>query len=144
MARVNSLLSIVAAQNANELRLASDADPRIYAHGAEKQLLLAKTSDAMVRELLGDILVERSTRGLLACGRAEVIYDAGELGTFNVTLSAYEGGGVAATFVKSSARAVVPRDDAPLVAPVRSSTRAPVADAPAMPLARSSSARASG
>ena len=44
MAPVDSLLNLVDRQGANELRLGSDREPQMFASGAQKRLVIPKTS----------------------------------------------------------------------------------------------------
>jgi twitching motility protein PilT len=102
MARVNSLLSIVIDQNANELRLASDREPRMFAYGAPKKLSIPKLSDETLREFLGEILSPEADASVRAGQRVELSYDAGMLGAFHVTLTAHEGTGLSAAFIRGA------------------------------------------
>lgn len=56
MARVDSLLSILVQQGANELRLGTDREPKMLAFGTPKRLAIPSTPADMLRELLGEIL----------------------------------------------------------------------------------------
>ena len=56
MARIDSLLAIVVQQGANELRVGSDREPKMLAHGAAKRLQMPVTTGETLRALLGDIL----------------------------------------------------------------------------------------
>src|SRR5580698_9199022 len=55
MARVDSILSILVHQGANELRLGTDREPRLLAHGAARRLSIPVTPEETLRELLGEI-----------------------------------------------------------------------------------------
>src|SRR5690348_16751863 len=55
MARIDRILSLVADQGANELRLGTDREPKMLAYGATKRLSLPTTSEDMLRDLLGEI-----------------------------------------------------------------------------------------
>jgi twitching motility protein PilT len=128
MARVNSLLSIVVDQNANELRLGSDREPKMLAYGAPTKLSMPKMNDETVRSLLGEILTPEHDAALTAGTRVETTYDAGALGAFSVTLTRQADGGVSAQFLRARqahAAPVAPRVAAPISAPGESS--APIA-----------------
>ena len=56
MARIDSLLSIVVQQGADELRLGTDRDPRMFAAGVPRRLTVPSTSEETLRTLLGDTL----------------------------------------------------------------------------------------
>ena len=56
MARIDSLLAIVVQQGANELRVGTDREPKMLAHGAVKRLSMPETNEETLRELLGDLL----------------------------------------------------------------------------------------
>ena len=92
MARVDSLLSILAQQGANALRLGSDKEPKMLAFGAAKRLSIPTTPEDTLRELLGEILTPERERTLKAQGRIEVGYEAAGLGVFQVKLSLRPGG----------------------------------------------------
>ncbi|HEX3344404.1 MAG TPA: hypothetical protein VHS09_07510, partial [Polyangiaceae bacterium] len=72
MARVDSLLSILAQQGANELRLGTDKEPKMLAFGAAKRLSIPTTPEDTLRELLGEILTPEREQALKAQGRVEV------------------------------------------------------------------------
>jgi twitching motility protein PilT len=92
MARVDSLLSILAQQGANELRLGTDKEPKMLAFGAAKRLSVPTTPEDTLRELLGEILTPERDQVVRTQGRAEVIYEAPGIGVFQVKLSARPGG----------------------------------------------------
>jgi twitching motility protein PilT len=92
MARVDSLLSIVAQQGANELRLGTDKEPRMFAFGAARRLSIPTMPEDTLRELLGDILTSEREQALKTQGRAETSYEAAGIGVFQVKLSARPGG----------------------------------------------------
>jgi twitching motility protein PilT len=83
MARIDSLLSIVVAQGANELRLGVDREPKMLASGAAKRLALPATSEGTLRDLL-DGLLDPAREQAMRAGRVEFTYDAPGLGTFQV------------------------------------------------------------
>jgi twitching motility protein PilT len=102
MARVDSILSILVHQGANELRLGTDREPKLLAQGAAKRLSIPVTPEETLRELLGDILDPEREQALRARGRVDVQYEAAGMGTFQVHLSARPGGGFDATFVRGT------------------------------------------
>ncbi len=117
MARVNSLLSIVIDQGANELRLVSDKEPKMLAYGAPRKLSIPTMSDETVRAFLGDLLSPETEQLLRDNGRADVRYDAPDIGTFHVALTPHGEGGISAVFMKGGASAsrvtaATPRTDA--------------------------------
>jgi twitching motility protein PilT len=92
MARVDSLLSIVVGQGANELRLGTDLEPKMFAHGTPKRLSIPTTPDETLRDLLGDVLSPERERSLETAGRVEFTYEAATLGVFHVSLVGRPGG----------------------------------------------------
>ncbi len=116
MARIDSLLSIVAAQGANELRVGSDREPKMLANGAAKRLAIPAMSGDTLRDLLGEILTPEREEAMRARGRLEVSHDAGALGTFQVTLVARDAGAFDAIFLRGARREPVVHA-APVVAP---------------------------
>jgi twitching motility protein PilT len=137
MARIDSILSIVVKQGANELRVGAEQEPKMLAFGVPKRLSIPKTSEATLRELLGDILSPERDELLRAGGRLELTYDAPAIGSFSLTLSWQTDVGLAATFVLSETRAGPSRlsagGAAPPPPPVEVS-KAPVGQGPEVPL----------
>lgn len=88
MARIDRILSIVAEQGANELRMGTDREPRMLAYGTAKRLSIPMTSEETLRDLLGEILTPEREEAMRARGRVDVSYEATGLGTFQVTLTA--------------------------------------------------------
>jgi twitching motility protein PilT len=130
MARVDSLLSILAQQSANELRLGTDREPKMLAFGTPKRLAIPPTNDETLRTLLGEILTADREQAMRATGRVEVTYDAATLGAFQVKLTARQDGGFDAVFLRESRR------PGPAGAPPPASVVAPaVAPAAAPPTA---------
>jgi twitching motility protein PilT len=107
MARIDSILSIVVSQGANELRVGTDREPKMLAHGAPKRLAIPVMGDDTLRHLMGELLTTEREEAMRAKGRVELIYDAPSLGTFQVTLAARASGdaGFDAVFLRSTARA---------------------------------------
>jgi twitching motility protein PilT len=123
MARINSLLSIVVDQGANELRLGSDREPKMLAFGSPTKLSMPKMNNETVRALLGELLTTESEAAMRDGGRVELAYDAGALGSFAVVLTRQDDGGVSAVFVRSRAEAPKPHPpDVPAAAPATSIT----------------------
>jgi twitching motility protein PilT len=100
MARIDSLLAIVVDQGANELRIGSDREPRMFAQGTPKKLNIPAMPEQTIRDLLGDILSPERAAALQARKPVDATHEAGALGTFHVTLTAREGGGLDVLFVR--------------------------------------------
>ena len=100
MARIDSLLAIVVDQGANELRIGSDREPRMFAQGTPKKLNIPAMPEQTIRELLGDILSPERAAALQTRRPVETTHDAGALGSFHVTLTAREAGGLDVLFVR--------------------------------------------
>jgi twitching motility protein PilT len=115
MARVDSLLSILVQQGANELRLGTDREPKMLAFGAAKRLAIPSTPADMLRELLGEILTGEREQAMRAGGRIEVRYEAAGLGAFQVKLVARGEGAFDAVFLRETRSA--PAAGAPAAAP---------------------------
>jgi len=120
VARIDSILSILVQQGANELRLAADREPAMLAHGAPKRLSIPKISEETLRDLLGEILSPERETALRAQGRVDAPYDAGSLGTFHVTLTLVNGA-PAAVLLRASGRTRSPasHDAVPIARPLR-------------------------
>jgi twitching motility protein PilT len=113
MARIDSLLSILVQQSANELRLGTDREPKMLAFGTPKRLAIPPTSEQTLRELLGEILTPEREEAARAKGRVELSYEVPALGAFQVKLSARTDGGFDAVFLKQTRR---PNATAPFAA----------------------------
>jgi twitching motility protein PilT len=109
MARIDSLLSILAQQGANELRLGTDKEPRMLAFGTPKRLSIPTTPEDTLRELLGDILTPEREQAMRAQGRLELGYEPTGLGPFHVKLTARNGGFDVVFLRDSSRRPPAPR-----------------------------------
>jgi twitching motility protein PilT len=111
MARIDRILSIVAEQGANELRIGTNREPKMLAYGTAKRLALPLMPEDMVRDLLGEILTPEREVTMRERGRVDLSYAAAELGTFQVTLTS-RNDGFDATFRRSAA-AAAPAPPAP-------------------------------
>ncbi len=87
MARIDSILALVDRQGANELRLGSDREPQMFADGAQKRLVMPKTSTETLRELLGELLPADREKLLVAQGQVQFLHEAPSLGPFRVALT---------------------------------------------------------
>ena len=110
MARVDSILSIVLSQGANELRVGTDREPKMLAHGSPKRFNMPATDEVTLRELLGELLSPDREEALSERGRVDVGYVTESGIPFQVCLTARPSGGFDAQFVRSSA----PRLSAPV------------------------------
>ncbi len=105
MARIDSLLSIVIAQGANELRLGVDREPKMLAAGVAKRLSLPATPEQTLRELL-DGLLDEGRELAMRSGRAEFAYETPVLGSFQVTAARRGDGGFDVVFLRQPAARV--------------------------------------
>lgn len=108
MARIDSLLSILAQQGADELRLGTDREPRMFAAGVPKRLTVPSTSEETLRTLLGDTLDADRFAEMQARGRVEFVHEARGMGSFRVTATARATGGFDVVFAGGPARVVAP------------------------------------
>ena len=132
MARVDSLLSILAQQGANELRLGTDREPKMLAFGTPKRLSIPVTPESTLRELMGDILTSDREKQMRASGRVDASYDAPGIGPFLVKLTARPGG-FDVVFLRETPRRVQgPPPEAPATAPSAGPMSPPT---PAVPFA---------
>ncbi|MET0388388.1 MAG: PilT/PilU family type 4a pilus ATPase [Polyangiales bacterium] len=99
MAAIDGLLKLAQQQGANELRLAVDQSPRMFARGTPKRLSVPATSEPTLRTLLGGILTAALEEQLHAQGSAETSYQAGALGAYRVTFTA-RGSGFSVVFLE--------------------------------------------
>src|SRR6185312_14160078 len=99
VARIDGLLRLVIQQGADELRLVTEREPKMYARGAPKRLSVPATSEETLRILLGDILSPEREEELKANGRAQTVYEAAGIGAFKVKLKLAASGGFEAVFL---------------------------------------------
>jgi twitching motility protein PilT len=105
MARIDSLLSIVVAQGANELRLGVDREPKMLASGVPKRLSLPATPEETLRGLLDGLLDEARERAMRS-ERVEFEYEAPALGSFQVTVTRRGDRGFDVVFLREPAAPV--------------------------------------
>jgi twitching motility protein PilT len=104
MARIDSLLSIVVQQGADELRLGTDREPRMFAAGVTRRLTVPSTSEETLRTLLGDTLDPERFAEMQARGRVEFTHETRGMGVFRVTATTRASGGFDVVFAGGSAR----------------------------------------
>jgi twitching motility protein PilT len=104
MARIDSILGIVVQQGANELRVGTDREPKMLAHGAVKRFSMPETNEETLRELLGEVLSPDREQALRERGRADLAYTTEAGTTFHVTLTSRPSGGFDALFLRASSR----------------------------------------
>ncbi|HEX7665814.1 MAG TPA: PilT/PilU family type 4a pilus ATPase [Polyangiaceae bacterium] len=121
MARIDSILGIVTQQNANELRVGTDREPKMFAFGTPKRLAMPATDEDTLRNLLGELLTPEREEQMKTKGKIELAYDAATFGQFHVSLARREGQpGFDAIFTKRGGGA--PKREAappPVPTPVR-------------------------
>jgi len=103
MAVIDSLLSILGKQRANELRLGTDRSPQMLADGAVQKLRIPATSADELRHLLTGLLTPEQEQTLRANGRIELGY-ASPHGEFAVKVEG-RADGLDATFTLKPERA---------------------------------------
>ena len=121
MARIDSLLGIVLSQGANELRIGTDREPRMLAHGTVKRLQLPTMNEETIRELLGEIMSPAREQTMRERGRVDGTYETESGSPFSLSLTSRADGGFDVVFLRSSSRSAAQ----PVAAPT--STRAPAA-----------------
>jgi twitching motility protein PilT len=136
MAAIDSLLNLVDRQGANELRVGTDREPQMFADGAQKRLVIPKTTMETLRELLGELLSEEREKAVAEQGRLQVLYDAPGLGPFRVSLTrrspAWAPLQIDAVFLRGAGKAAPPAAAPPAAAPPAAAppAAAPTAAAP--------------
>jgi twitching motility protein PilT len=135
MARIDSILNLVDRQGANELRLGTDREPQMFADGTQKRLVIPKTSNDTLRELLGELLPPDREQQLAAQGQVQFLYEAQSLGAFRVALTRRGPPGGALEFDVVFLRGRGPAGPAPArgEAPTRSMVATPAAGIKAEP-----------
>jgi twitching motility protein PilT len=133
MARIDSLLTLVHGQGANELRLGSDREPQMFADGTPKRLVMPKMTTETLRELLGELLPPDREKMLVAQGQVQLLHEAPGLGPFRVALTRRGPPGselaIDAVFMRGrgkAAPATAPAAPAPASMALPASPRAPM------------------
>jgi twitching motility protein PilT len=86
---LNSLLKIVVAQQADELRLGVGRAPLVLTRGVPSNLTLAETGDMVLRRMLGSLLSPEAEACLARGASFRGVYEAGDaLGTYRVLFEA--------------------------------------------------------
>jgi twitching motility protein PilT len=108
MPGVDQILSAIAQQGADELRLVSDEIPVVLAAGVPRRFTMASTPAATIRQLLGELLNAERSRELEAAGRVEFEHQPKNLGRFAVTLLFDSERRIQATFRRGTHGTVAP------------------------------------
>jgi twitching motility protein PilT len=118
MARIDSILAMLTAQGANELRVGTDREPKLFAFGSQKRFSMPATNEETLRDLLGELLTPEREQVLReGRGRVDFIYEQPSLGSFQVGMAMRSSkDGFDVTFLKS-ARAPKVRVEPPREAP---------------------------
>jgi twitching motility protein PilT len=87
MNALNSLLKMVVANQADELRLGVGLSPVVLTGGRPRNLTLAETGEQVLRQMLGGLLSAEAEASLARGATFRAVYDAGEaLGVYRVEL----------------------------------------------------------
>ncbi len=119
MARIDSILGIALQQGCEELRVATDAEPKMFARGVPKRLHLGATSAETLHDLLGEIFSPERETELAARGRLEVRYRSDAGNAYDVTLARRTDGGLEVRFLRTlrgSVAAAPPATSSPAAA----------------------------
>ena len=116
MPGVDQILSFIIQQGADELRLGTDDEPQAFAQGVRRHFTMAKTPDAVLRHLLGDVLSKDREALLVKQPLLSFSYEARGIGTFDVTVEARKTGGLNVTFTQSTGSPASPPEPEPAVA----------------------------
>ncbi len=85
MNALNSLLRMVAVQQADELRLGVERAPLVLSGGVPKNLTLSETGERVLRQMLGSLLSHEAESSLARGAPYRVAHDAGDgLGVYQV------------------------------------------------------------
>jgi twitching motility protein PilT len=117
MPQLDSLLRIVVAQGADELRLGTDKAPSMFAAGIAKKLTIPPTSTVTLLELFGELLEPAKLEALERVGKLELEHAVDKLGAWAIRVTRRPGGEQAFdAIVKKGApanKASAPSDPAP-------------------------------
>lgn len=92
MPQLDSLLRIVVAQGADELRLGSDKAPSMFAAGIPKKLTIPPTSTVTLLELFGELLEPAKLDELERAGKLELEHAIDKLGAWTIRVTRRPGG----------------------------------------------------
>ena len=102
MPGIDQILSFIIQQGADELRLGTDEEPLTFSKGVRRHFTMSKTPDAVLRQLLGEILSPERQAQLANRHRLCFDYPSQNAGTFQVTLEARSTGGMDVTFAQAT------------------------------------------
>lgn len=134
MPGIDQVLSVVTKQGADELRLATDREPSVFAMGKRLRFTMAPTSSTVLHQLLGDLLSAEREEELNHKRRLACDYDLTSVGHFQVNFTKRDAGELEITFVRSSTRAKTEASPAPKASP----EHAPAPPLPSAPIERPS------
>ena len=126
MPGVDQILSFIVQQGADELRLGTDDEPQAFAQGVRRHFSMAKTPDAVLRHLLGDVLSRDREALLVKQPLLSFSYEARGIGTFDVAIETRKTGGLNVTFTQSTGGPASPTAPEPVTASVTHATSTPV------------------
>jgi twitching motility protein PilT len=86
VAGVDQILHAIVQQGADELRLASDQAPLVFARGVPRHFSMSPTPETVLRSLLGPLLTADRLAELERTGRSAFEYRAGSVGRFEGVL----------------------------------------------------------
>ncbi len=115
MAGVDQILHAIVQQGADEVRFVSDQAPLVFARGVQRRFSMAPTPEALLRQLLSQLLTAERLAELERDSRVSFEYQAGAVGRFGVAL-ARGPNGLEVTFLAGGAvplRAPEPRAPLP-------------------------------
>jgi twitching motility protein PilT len=104
MAGVDQILHAIVQQGADELRLATDQAPLVFANGAARRFTMAPTPEPVLRQLLNQLLTAERLAMVERSVRVEFERDAGRAGRFVVAL-VRGAAGLEATFITAASAA---------------------------------------
>jgi twitching motility protein PilT len=139
MARIDSILAMLTAQGANELRVGTNREPKLLAFGTQKRFSMPPTDEETLRDLLGELLTPEREQVLReGRGRVDFIYEQSSLGSFQVGM-AMRGSkdGFDVTFLKRAAKAARVEQPRPEAARGESIAHAPPPSSPQIVAAQS-------
>jgi twitching motility protein PilT len=132
MAGVDQILHAIVQQGADELRLATDQTPLVFARGMPRRFTMSPTPQSVLEQLLGPLLTPERLAELERTGRAAFEYRAGSVGRFEVVLGR-GATGLEANFTAAGETAARAGDSTAFPVPRRESTALRPATSPAAP-----------
>ncbi|HMA91460.1 MAG TPA: PilT/PilU family type 4a pilus ATPase [Polyangiaceae bacterium] len=117
MPGIDQVLSVITKQGADELRLAADREPSVFAMGKRLRFTMAPTSSTVLHQLLGEILSPEREQELNQKRRLACEYELAGVGRFQVNFAKRDAGELEVIFTQSARQSKAVTATAPRAQP---------------------------